>query len=257
MSSAATTDGPGDPFAEALELVEAAAANEIPLRLVGGFAVRVLTPRFPPRIRDGQDIDLASTSAWRVALTELFETRGYEPDRHFNALYGHKQLYFGSPTGRAVDVIIDTLEMCHTLPFAERISRLPLTLDASDVLLSKLQIVELNEKDVQDIVYLLGAIPVETGDRPGTVGLERIGELVQGDWGWWRTVSMNLERVRTLVSAERPDVVPSDAQLDVLAQIDRLLAWIDSVPKTRRWRLRSRIGDRKRWYRLPDETAHG
>src|SRR6266511_3603315 len=98
-----------DPLDEALDLVARAEGAGIPLRLVGGLAVRVLCPDFPPRIRNRQDLDLASTSAARPHLTELLIGLGYEPDRRFNALYGHKQLYFASPRGRAVDVLVDEI----------------------------------------------------------------------------------------------------------------------------------------------------
>lgn len=127
-----------DPLEESLGLIEAAAGIGVPLRLVGGLAVRVLCPDFPPRTRERQDLDLASTSDARPTLTGFLEERGYEPDRRFNALYGHKQLYFASPVGRALDVLVDRLEMCHVLEFKDRIGRMPLTLDVTDLLLSKL-----------------------------------------------------------------------------------------------------------------------
>ncbi len=245
-----------DPLEEALELVEGAAAIGVPLRLVGGLAVRVLCPDFPPRTRTRQDLDLASTSDVRPALVAFLEERGYEPDRRFNALYGHKQLYFASPEGRSLDVLVDRLEMCHVLEFKERIARMPLTLDVTDLLLSKLQIVELNEKDAQDVLYVLSAYPVREGDEPGSVGLERIGALVAGDWGWWRTLTMNVERIAELATTTGAHLVPANALHDPVEQLRRIGEHAHAVPKTLRWRLRARVGERARWYQLPDEEAH-
>lgn len=245
-----------DPLDEALDLVARAGHAGIPLRLIGGLAVRVLCPDFPPRTRDRQDLDLASTSGARTHLTELLVGLGYEPDRRFNALYGHKQLYFASPRGRAVDVLVDALEMCHVLEFRDRIERMPVTIDVTDLLLSKLQIVEINEKDVVDVVYLLAAYPVVGGDEPGTIGLDRIRAVVADDWGWWRTLTGTLGNVRDVVEGRREDLLPTGGNNDVLGGLHLIKEAADTVPKTLRWKLRARIGERKRWYQVPDEEEH-
>jgi hypothetical protein len=245
-----------DPLHEALDLVARAERAGIPLRLMGGLAVRVLCPDFPPRFRSRQDLDLASTSAARPHLTELLVGLGYEPDRRFNALYGHKQLYFASPRGRAVDVLLDAIEMCHVLEFRDRIERMPVTIDVTDLLLSKLQIVEINEKDVVDVVYLLAAYPVGVGDERGTIGLDRIRAIVADDWGWWRTLTGTVEHIRDLAEARPGDLVPPAATNDVIEGLRLIQEAADTVPKTLRWKLRARIGERKRWYQVPDEEEH-
>ncbi len=245
-----------DPLDEALNLIREATDAGIPLRLVGGLAVRVLCPDFPPRVRENQDLDLASTSSARPHLTDLLVGLGYEPDRRFNALYGHKQLYFASPRDRAVDVLVDTLEMCHLLDFRDRIERMPITLDLTDLLLSKLQIVQINQKDVQDVVYLLAAYPVAEGDEPGTIGLDRIRAIVADDWGWWRTLTGTVDHVRELVGSRNGDLVPTGARHDVPNALTGIRSAADAAPKTLRWKLRARIGERKRWYQVPDEEGH-
>jgi hypothetical protein len=245
-----------DPLGEAITLIGRAQEEGIPVRLVGGLAVRVLTPAFPPRARDGQDLDLASVSAHRKALTEFLGSRGYEGDRTFNALYGHKQLYFASPSGRTIDVLIDRLEMSHTLVFAERIERMPHTLDPADLLLSKLQIFELNEKDAQDVLYLVSAFEVRDGDDPESIGLARFCSVLADDWGWWRTVTLNLDRIRELATGEGVSLVPERRAFEPAAQLERLRVAADATPKTLRWKLRSKVGERKRWYELPEETEH-
>jgi hypothetical protein len=241
---------------EARSLIDLAAERSIALRLVGGLAIRVLTPDLPPRSRTGQDLDFASSSSTRRALSDMLTEQGYEPDKNFNALYGNKQLYFAhAGTGLAVDVLIDKLHMCHTLEFADRLTRMPHTLDAVDLLMSKLQIVELNEKDADDCLRLLVTFPLEDSSDPGAIDLRVFRSLVGDDWGWWRTVTLNLDRITALLNGgNRPAI--EGGKLDPRTQLKALGQAAESVPKSRRWKMRARIGDRKRWYDVPEETPH-
>jgi len=248
---------PPDAMAEAVNLIGAADKQGITVRLLGGMAVRVLCPDFPPRPASGlQDIDLASVASSRKALQNFLIEQGHLPDKTFNALYGHKQLYFVSAlSGRPIDVLIDKLSMCHELDFSRRITRMPCTLDPLDVLLSKLQIVKLNEKDVRDIVYLLAAYPVRDGSEAGTISLDLFRPIIGDDWGWWRTVTMNLDKICGLV-AEQPELVPASATCDPALQAAALATAAEDAPKSRRWKLRARLGDRVRWYQAPEESTH-
>jgi len=251
-----TDDGKRDAFGAALRTVEAAAERDISLRLIGGQGVRYLTPEFPPRARDDQDMDFASVSRTSGDLLRFFSDLGFSADERFNALHGRSQMFFSTPDGRtSVDVVMDELRMCHVLDFRERIDRQPHTLDVVDLLLSKLQVVELNAKDAHDIVYLLAAFQVREGDEVGTIGLGRFGEVLGGDWGWWRTVTANLDAMAEDLASGRIQG-PEGARFDPEEQARRLRAHADAVPKSLRWKLRARIGDRVRWYELPEEVAH-
>ncbi len=246
-----------DTFEAALQTVEAANQAGVPLKLLGGQAVRYLTPDFPPRVRTGQDMDLASVSSAKKTVMDLLGELGFEGDKRFNTMHGHRQMYFRSPaSGTAVDVIMDQLQMCHVLEFKDRIERMPFTLDVADLLLSKLQVVEQNEKDVQDIVYLLSGYEVRGGDEPGSIGLARIGRVVSDDWGWWRTATGNLDRVVELMRGELARLIPSNARFDPIEQAIALRRHADEVPKSLRWKIRSRVGERVQWYELPEEVAH-
>jgi hypothetical protein len=248
---------PAGAFAAAVQTVEAANREEVPLKLLGGQAVRYLTPDFPPRQRDDQDMDFASVSKAKRSVMALLGGLGFEGDRRFNTMHGHKQMYFRSPVdGATADVIMDRLQMCHVLEFGDRIDRLPFTLDVTDLLLSKLQVVEQNEKDVQDIVYLLAAHEVREGDEPGTVGLARFAKVLAEDWGWWRTATGNLDRVVELVRGDLARLVPPGARYDPVEQAVALRAHAQAMPKTLKWRLRARLGERVQWYEVPEEVAH-
>jgi hypothetical protein len=270
---AAAAAGPADdPLPEAFGLARGAAEAGLGLKLLGGLAVRVICPDFPPRLRAGQDMDFACLSKGRKAVAAYLEQSGCQPDRRFNNLNGDRQMYFTAPSGRPVDVMVDRLTMCHTLDFRPSFSRLPFTLDVVDVLLTKLQIVELNEKDVRDLLQLLAAVPLS--DAPGQDGASppraapaaarqpgqvidtgRFGKLLGTDWGWWRTVTGNLEKLPAL-AAERPELVPPGPPLDPVGACGQLLDVAGSAPKTMKWRLRANVGDRVRWYELPEEVGH-
>ena len=240
-------------------LARGAADAGLGLKLLGGLAVRVLTPDLPPRLRAGQDMDFACLSKGRKATAVFLEGSGCVPDRRFNNLNGDRQMYFTAPSGRPIDVMVDRLTMCHVLDFRPGYGRNPLTLDAIDILLSKLQIVELNEKDVRDILHVLGAIPVGAMPVGGSAGpaidVDRFSKLLGSDWGWWRTVTINLAKLPGLV-AERPEIAPPSPPFDPVQQSQRLLDIAESAPKSVKWKLRANVGDRMRWYELPEEVDH-
>jgi hypothetical protein len=255
--------GPADdPLPEAIALARGAADAGLGLKLLGGLAVRVLCPGFPPRLRIGQDMDFACMSKGRKNVVAYLEKSGCQPDKRFNNLNGDRQMYFTAPSGRPIDVMVDRLTMCHTLDLRPAFGRLPLTIDAVDVLLSKLQIVELNEKDARDTLHLLSGVPVSgTGaaaspDGGGaSIDGDRFGKLLGADWGWWRTVTGNLKKLPSL-AAEHPELLPPDPPFDAVAQSAYLLELAESAPKGVKWKLRANVGDRVRWYELPEEVDH-
>ncbi len=228
---------------------------------MGGLAFHARVPDWTARLdREGRDLDLATSSRDRKAVNELLIGEGYEPDRQYNALYGHKQLYFIDPDRRRpVDVLVDRLEMCHRFDFADRLGGDASTLPLAELLLSKLQVVKINRKDVLDALVLLANYPLSQDDDG--VNVTRIVGLTSSDWGWWRTVTGNLDHLAHFVTAE---MTPADldfdgrpAPFDLTAQIADLRRAIDDAPKSTRWKLRARVGDRMPWYEEPEEVGHG
>jgi hypothetical protein len=264
-----------DPLVEAYEIVSGAGTAGVGVKLLGGLAVRVLCPDYPPRLRRDQDIDLACLSKGRKDVMAYLEGAGCVPDRRFNSLNGDRQMYFTAPSGRPIDVMVDHLVMCHDLDFRPSFAALPHTLDVVDLLLSKLQIVEMNPKDARDIFHLLARFPVSGEDPPGgflippdetpptsstsrpapTIDRARYEKVVGSDWGWWRTVTGNLEKLPAL-AAEHDDFAPTEAHIDPLANAARLLEIARDAPKSMQWKMRAKVGDRMRWYELPEEVAH-
>jgi hypothetical protein len=232
----------GDAYEAAVGVVRAANAQGIPLKLIGGQAVRLLCPLFPHRARDDQDMDFACISSKKREVIAFFAAQGFLGDQRFNTLHGDRQMYFTTPDGKtSVDVVMDRLNMCHVLDFRDRIDRLPDTLDVADLLLTKLQVVELNEKDASDALDLLTEHDLARAEGDA-VNLGYLDSLVAGDWGLWRTITGTLERLLEL------------AEPDTRDRIDEVRRSLNEVPKTRRWKLRARVGERVRWYVLPDEV---
>ena len=250
-----------DPLREALRLIALADERGLSLRLMGGLAFHARAPEWTARIdRARRDIDLATSGKHRKGVADLLVSSGYLPDKQYNALYGHKQLYFVDPQfDRPVDVLVDRLEMCHTFEFGDRLTVDHPTLPLADLLLSKLQVVKINRKDVLDALILLAEHALADSDREG-ISVPRITAHTSSDWGWWRTVTGNLEKLRLFVEVElKPEEldVGRPFRFDPHAQVDALHSAIDAAPKSTKWKLRSRVGDRVPWYQEPEEVGHG
>jgi hypothetical protein len=241
-----------DIVAEAQRVVDSATARGVPLRLIGGLAVQLHTPAMRPALaRSYGDIDTATVKGQSGAVTELLTALGYDPARQFNALQGASRLLFQDrANARKLDVFVDGFELNHSIPITARIDVEPRTIPLAELLLTKLQVVEFTEKDMRDAVALLLDHEVGDHDRE-TINCDLIATLLARDWGLWRTTQLNLERIREGVATLA--IESADRQL-VLDRIDSLWQRVEREPKSRRWRLRARVGDRKRWYEVPDEV---
>jgi hypothetical protein len=253
---------PEDPLTDALRIARGAVDSGIGLKLLGGLGVRVVCPDYPPRLRRDQDIDFACLSKERKAVSAYLEQAGCQGDRRFNNLNGDRQMYFTAPSGRPIDVMVDRLTMCHTLDFRPSFRKLPYTVDVVDLLLSKLQIVELNEKDARDIVQLLSCMPIAVpgassaaSDGQLAIDSDRFLSVLASDWGWWRTVTGNLDKLPGLLS-ERPHLAQPGMPFDPARQALQLRQLAESTPKSMKWKMRASIGDKVRWYELPEEVGH-
>jgi hypothetical protein len=233
-------------------VLEAAQSSNVSVRLIGGLAIYFHTDDIPaPLRRPYGDIDLATIKSASRATAELLSTLGYEPSREFNALHGSRRmLFYDVQNERKLDVFVDRFEMCHTIPITGRIALDDPTIPLAELLLTKLQVVELTDKDLLDIVTLLHGHEIGTSDGEVING-DFIAGLTADDWGLWRTIKMNLERVREQIGSL---MLEAEGRDRVIARSNALWDRIEREPKSRKWRMRDRVGDRKRWYELPDET---
>lgn len=250
------SDIEADIVVEGKRLLERAEANGIPLRLLGGVAIRLrATDGVPPAFdRRYADLDFVTAKGASGKAQALFREEGYDPHKAFNALNGNERLlFFDRENDRQVDVFVGAFSMSHRIPIGDRLAIEPATLPLAELLLTKLQIAEVNEKDVRDSLALLHGHPV--GENDGDeMNAARVAELCAADWGLWRTITGNLATCRDHV--ERYDI-PAEEQARLRERVDRLLERIEREPKSRGWKLRARIGERKRWYETPEEVGGG
>jgi Uncharacterised nucleotidyltransferase len=242
---------PADQIAEGARIAEVAAEHGVPLRLLGGVAVALSCPssRRPPLRRQYGDIDLATSSGARKEVERLLQELGYVPDREFNTLHGNRRLYFAGAAGQCqVDVFVDGADLCHHIDFRGRLELVPVTLPPADLALLKLQVVETNDKDYLDLCAIFADHHL-TEDESG-VNWTYIAELCAADWGLWRTVGIVCEHAEGFALR----LGGFEAAVGVVERLRTLRLKLDTVPKSRRWKLRSRVGERKRWYEIPEEV---
>jgi hypothetical protein len=238
---------------EARRVVDGAREMGVHLRVIGGLAVKIRCPGAQHRAlaRGYGDVDLVGYRSQRQQIGEALEALGYDPNRRFNALQGHRRLLYVHPDGTYdVDVFLDVFPMCHELNFVGRLEKDTYTVPLPDLVLSKLQVVELNEKDVKDVYAIVQDHDLGGDEDPELIDLGYITKLCAGDWGWYKTVSMNLDKLVALA----PDYLPEGETRElIVGRLRRLRDEIEGVPKSLKWKLRARIGERVRWYDLPED----
>lgn len=242
--------------AEVTRIVDAAAAADAAMRVLGSIGVALHCPGaavlLPSFERTYADIDLVAYRRNAKVLIGVLASLGYSDDREVYISSEGTRSIFNDPVRRIhLDVFYDRLEFCHVIPMANRLEADRPTIPLAELLLSKLQIVRINEKDIVDIVLLLLDHPLGAGDGD-VINLDRIALLTAADWGLWRTISQNLEKVATL-AASYPQLDGAQRDRVAVAAI-QLKARIDAEPKPMAWRLRDRVGDRRQWWTDVEEV---
>src|ERR1700674_369654 len=243
---------PADPVLEATRVVESAARAGLTIRILGGVAVRMQAPSETPVLpRRIGDIDLAiRQGGWRT-LADFLKSSGYVGDDMFNALNGARRLlFFDVANNRKLDVFVGEFEMCHSIQIAGRLEKDPMTIPLAELLLTKLQIVQLTERDLRDIYSIAYHHQISTGDG-SEIEADFIADLCAKDWGLWRTCTSTIQLCLTRL----PDYgLPPEVSDVIAARLSALLKEIERAPKTTRWKLRARVGERVRWYDEPEEN---
>lgn len=240
---------------EAARVATGAVAAGLQLRLMGGMAVYLTSPtaRHPTYARAYGDFDFAVAASDAKAAAAYLEAAGYVPEKMFNALHGAERLNFGHPAGRwPIDVVVDEVRMSHRIDLRGRINGPGPTLKLADLLLTKLQIWEINPKDLGDIACLLADHELADREAVDVIDRGRLLRLAAADWGLCHTIERNLTKAAD--EARRRGAVPS--ALDPVAQVHSLRSAIASAPKSFGWQARARVGERLRWYETPEEVRH-
>jgi hypothetical protein len=241
-----------DIVAEGERVLGIASQEGVPLRLLGGIAVRMKAPEVPPALaREYKDIDFAVTKKGGGAADKLLRGAGYEPHVAFNAMHARERgLYYDEGNGRQVDLFIDAFRMCHEIPLGKRLEVETQTVPLAELMLTKLQIIEVNEKDIRDTVLLFHGHPIADHDD-GAINGAQIAALCADDWGLWRTITANVDRCRSHVGDYE---LSGEDRERIESRFDELLQRIEDEPKSRGWRRRAKVGEKKIWYELPEEV---
>jgi hypothetical protein len=251
----------GEPFsawpeyvAEAKAVIAAANERGLHLRLLGALAVIEQCPNgmwlLEKTNRVLTDLDFMGYDREIRDVEAMFRDMGYEVlgGRGVTMDVWVGRRIFHDPAGsrRRVDVFLDRLDFCHPIELKGRLEREPVTIPLTDILLEKLQIVEINEKDLKDLVVLLLEHPVADREEPGAFDAAYVVDLLAKDWGFSYTVSLNLDRIRRYM--ETIPELTDDQRATVTARIDDLWDRVEAAPKTLKWKLRARVGPSRKWY---------
>jgi hypothetical protein len=239
-----------DPIDEAGRVAEAAKKAKVGPKLLGGAGIHVHSPSAgkAPLKRKYGDLDYAIPKRDRKAVLEFFPSIGYEANERFNLMQGDRRLYFYDvANSRQVDIFIDVIKMSHLIDLRGRLEGDGPCATPSDLLLSKLQIFEVNRKDLVDLTALLVDHPIADHDEEA-INKAYVARVAAADWGMYRTLQLNIEKLRATL-----EELEVDRDL-VRGRLDELWAAVEEQPKPIAWKLRAQVGDRMRWYELPEEV---
>jgi len=254
---------------EAVRIVDAARERGVVLRILGAIAIRIHSKgleEFHKRLgrlgsaeRSFTDIDLVAYSSQRGDVRKLMEKElSFNISRQFLLLYGKERLVYYHPQNLYhVDIFFDKLAFSHDIPFGKLgKGRLELdypTITVTDLLLEKLQIHQINEKDIKDIIVLLKAHELGSDDND-VINVNYLSQLLGDDWGFWMDATENLKKTLVFAKRYRDESILSDSDLEEIeAKIGKLLEILETCPKTKRWQKRAKQGTKKKYWRDVEE----
>lgn len=237
---------------EAQRIIAQAEARHVTLRLIGGIAFKLRCPTSQETAlkRTYADIDLVGLRKQTGQIKKLFPELGYTPRDVFNAMSENRLIFNDTINNRQVDIFLSVFEMCHKFDFTERLKLDKLTLPLADLLLTKLQVYEITDREYRDVITLLLDHELDDADEEREkINKKYVAKLCSNDWGLWKTVTLNLDRIKNSL----PNYALQQDQRDMVQQrIEVLRKTIESAPKSLKWTMRAKIGEKVRWYELPE-----
>jgi hypothetical protein len=244
-------------FENELKRILIASSNSgIIMRVIGSLAFKMHCPKFgylqAEMGRAYTDIDFAAYHKQTKEIQALMSGLGYMENREvFIVSEGERAIFEKSEIGIHIDVFYEKLAFCHVIYWVNRLEVDNPSIPLAEMLLEKMQIVLINEKDIIDTIMLLLEHPLGDIDQE-TINIKYIAGLCSNDWGLWRTTTMNLDKVRQLAHGYKQ--LSNEQKETIDSQIKIALGRIEKEPKSLAWRLRARVGDRVKWYRDVDEV---
>lgn len=243
-----------DILKETQRILDTAEKRNIMLRLFGGMAVRFRCPSATHRSleRKYADIDMMGWKKQSKQIKMLFQQDlGYTPREIFNALQGDKRLIFNDlENERRIDIFLDVFEMCHRFDFKDRLAKDKTTLPIADLLATKLQVVEITEREYRDIIAMIHDHEITDNDSPDSINGAYLAQLTGDDWGIYKTFSINISNIISALPRYKLDTKDDELVRKRLADLQNRF---DNTPKSMRWKLRARVGEKAKWYELPEQ----
>ena len=242
---------------ELQRILTASEEHGVTLRVIGSLAFQMHCPKYgylqAAMGRAYTDIDFAGYRNQAQDVNEMMTALDYKESREvFIMSEGDRSIFHQINGSLYVDVFYDKLDFSHVIAWEDRLEVDKPTIPLAELLLEKMQIFEINEKDIIDTIMLLLEHPLGENDQE-VINIDRISQLLAKDWGLWRTTTMNLDKVKQL--AGQYSQLSQQEQARVVEQVNNALERIEAEPKSRGWRLRSRVGDRVKWYKDVDEVG--
>ncbi len=245
---------------EARRLTEEAQKQGMLLRVMGPIALHFYFPDYVDLYRRMErlgervftDIDYASYGKYRNKMVPFFERECYSLEKRAAMISGGARLIFFGDRVPMIDVFYDRLDYNHPIQYQGRLEIHPYCVSLTDLLLQKLQIVEINDKDLKDAMLLLLAAQIGDADD-GMINAKYVCKIMSEDWGFYHTSTTNLGRIQQAVDGVK---ALDEAQRGrICEQVSLLLKRIEESPKSGGWRNRAKTGTKKPWYKEVSDWA--
>jgi Fic family protein len=262
-------------MAEAMDLIDAARAKGVQLRLTGGLAIRRYCTDLDFMDREYSDIDVVGLSEQKKEIHALFEELDWAENRYvtqstdssqlqyikLEALEGMKaeaeaaaagvRSTYEPPLVDHIDIFLDIMRMDHDIDVQERLEIDDYAISPADAFIAKMQIGKINQKDVHDVVALVKDMPLRDVDDDASIDLVHIADVCSRDWGLYQDITTNLDIALAMVD----DYGLTEAQQDrVYARLAAIKESVENASKSFRWRLRATVGGRVAWRREIEDT---
>jgi hypothetical protein len=247
---------------EIRRIITEADGRGIPVRILGGAAIRMHCPNHQEMYEKlkrvpKHDMDFVTYKKFRPLTKKLFTDLGYEPYVSLmltGATGRHRQIFNDKDGNKAIDVFLGVLEMCHNIDYEGRLEVDSPTVPLAELLLQKLQIVQTNEKDVQDTIILLLEHDIGKSDKDEING-DHIAKVLAGDWGFYYTVDTKLGEIKEMLG--KYEALNNQDRTLIVERLDKLKERIEKEPKSLKWNMRAKAGTSVKWYRVVEEVQRG
>jgi predicted regulator of Ras-like GTPase activity (Roadblock/LC7/MglB family) len=231
-------------------IMDEATQSKTTLRVMNSLAIWLCCPQGRARLTppEQQQLDFAARATQREAIRRVLEHVGYQTSQSADEFRDSPRLYFSDPArGTNLEIYLDTFAMYHQLDLTPFLTPERAPLPETALLLLRLQLVEMPEAGLREIYALLLNHAVGRHDTPGAIDVSRIARLCADQWGWYKTVTMNLQRLLAFAGKSGA----ADEETIVVERAGQIRQTIDNAPKSLGWQARARLGESVRWYDTP------